>query len=429
MTRPSNRPPARRNGRSASSAAWQRALGWRSRDILRAVALAIALYYVLQLAWRVSPVLLTGFLGVLFGLALASAVDRLEQLRVPRAVGAGGIVLLFLGALYGVGAWVAPTVRAQATELREQLPEAIDRAERWLEARSDGFLGIIVEGGEEEAPAGAPAGGATVPPSTSDPDATEPDPADASTVSLREAASTWLRGAGGYVRPILSTTAAVVTGLLLVTFVAVYYAVEPRTYREGLLLLVPHGGRDRAREVMGATGVVLRRWLVAQLAAMLIVGVVTTGALLLLDVEAAVALGVLAGLLEFVPYAGPIIAAVPAIAMGFLDSPEKALWVAGVYLVIQQLESNILQPILMREGLEVPPILTIVAQGIMALLFGFLGVLVAVPLLAAIVVPVKMLYVQDVMGDDVSVLGVDDDEEDGNDEEDGADGDEKDDGS
>ena len=117
--------------------------------------------------------------------------------------------------------------------------------------------------------------------------------------------------------------------------------------------------------------------------------------------KAAVALGVIAGLLEFVPTVGPIMAAVPAVAMGFLDSPEKALSVGLAYLVIQQLEGHLLIPLLMKEGMDLPPALTIVTQGVMALLFGFLGLMVAVPLLAAVIVPIKLLYVQGVLGDAV----------------------------
>jgi predicted PurR-regulated permease PerM len=112
-----------------------------------------------------------------------------------------------------------------------------------------------------------------------------------------------------------------------------------------------------------------------------------------------VALGVIAGLLEFVPTVGPILAAVPAIAMGFLDSPEKALTVGLAYLVIQQLEGHVLIPMLMKEGMDLPPALTIVAQAVMALLFGFLGLMVAVPLLAVVIVPIKLLYVEGVVGD------------------------------
>ena len=138
--------------------------------------------------------------------------------------------------------------------------------------------------------------------------------------------------------------------------------------------------------------------------------------LLALGVEAAFALGLIAGLLEFIPIAGPIIAAVPAIGMAFLDSPQTALYVTIAYVGIQQLESNVLAPLLMKQALKIPPIVTLVAQGIMALLFGFVGLLVAVPLVAAVIVPVKMLYVRDVVGDDVAVIGEKSDEESDKDE-------------
>jgi predicted PurR-regulated permease PerM len=127
--------------------------------------------------------------------------------------------------------------------------------------------------------------------------------------------------------------------------------------------------------------------------------------LVLLDVKAAIALGILAGLLEFIPYVGPILSAVPAIAMALVDGPDKAVYVALAYIAIQQLEGVVLQPLLMKEGLELPPVITILGQALFALVFGFLGLLLAVPLLASVMIPIKMLYVRDVVGDDVSVPG------------------------
>jgi predicted PurR-regulated permease PerM len=141
-----------------------------------------------------------------------------------------------------------------------------------------------------------------------------------------------------------------------------------------------------------------------------VIGVITTVVLLLLDVEAAFALGLIAGLLEFIPTIGPILSAIPAIGMAFLDSPEKALWVALSYGGIQFLENNLLIPTLMRE-VDLPPALTMMSQALMAIIFGFLGLLVAVPLVAGLLVPIKMLYVEDVVGDEVNVLGDEDDEE------------------
>jgi Predicted permease len=110
-----------------------------------------------------------------------------------------------------------------------------------------------------------------------------------------------------------------------------------------------------------------------------------------LKVRAAVPLGILAGLLEFVPNLGPVLSALPAIAMGFVDSPQKALAVAIAYVGIQFIENHLLIPILMKQGLNLPPALTIVMQSLMALVFGVLGLLVAVPLLAAIVIAVQIL--------------------------------------
>ena len=156
---------------------------------------------------------------------------------------------------------------------------------------------------------------------------------------------------------------------------------------------------------MDATGVTLRRWLVAQLAGMLVIGAITTVVLLLLDVRAAVALGIIAGILEFVPYFGPIASAGAGDRDGVPGRPEKALWVTLAYVAIQQIEGNVLMPFLMKEGLDLPPVLTILGQAALAMVFGFMGLVVAVPLLGAVMVPIKLLYVQDVVGDEVELPG------------------------
>jgi predicted PurR-regulated permease PerM len=158
---------------------------------------------------------------------------------------------------------------------------------------------------------------------------------------------------------------------------------------------------------------VLRKWLVTQVIAMLTLGAVWAVALLALDVKAALALAVIAGFLEFIPTIGPTMAVIPALAMALLDSPQKALAVLGVYLAIQAIEANLLIPMLMKGQIDLPPALTIAAQALMTLGFGFLGLMVAVPLTAAAMVPVKLLYVEDVVGDEVSVLQATDEVEKG----------------
>jgi predicted PurR-regulated permease PerM len=208
-----------------------------------------------------------------------------------------------------------------------------------------------------------------------------------------------VNGVTRFLFPFLSSTLAVVSGFLIIVFLAIYIGAEPEMYRRGIMHLFPHEQRERAGEVLSAIASVLRKWLVTQLIAMVAIGAVSTIVLAVIGVKASFALGVLAGLLEFVPTIGPIMSALPAIAMGFVDSPEKALWVAIAYWGIQFFENHLLIPLLMKGGVNLPPALTILAQALMALVFGFLGLMCAVPLLAATMVAVKMLYVEGVVGD------------------------------
>jgi predicted PurR-regulated permease PerM len=203
----------------------------------------------------------------------------------------------------------------------------------------------------------------------------------------------------------------VVAGLVLIIFLAIYIGAEPTLYHDGLMHLFPHRARAKAGEVLSEMATVLRKWLVTQLIAMAVIGSVTAAAMFALGVKAALALGFIAGVLEFVPTVGPILSAVPALAMGFVDGPEKALAVLAAYWGIQFLENNLLIPFLMRGGMDLPPALTLVAQGLLTLVFGFLGLMVAVPLTAAVLVPIKLLWVRDTIGDDMDVRDDEDDDE------------------
>lgn len=414
--------------RQASSAAGTRHLrepGWRSRDILRAAALVLGLYLTLQLLWRAYPLVLTGFLGVLFGLAVSKGVDRLERFKIPRGLAAALIVFSFYGILFGIGAWSAPTLQQQFGELRQKLPEATDRVDAWLERNRGGLVGQLIEGAPgvgigEAGKTPAETRGAAAParqgaqagarPAQGTPSGQAPaqapnqqDRPEGAPSELRNTLSSQLGALGRYFFQFLSSTLAVIAGLLLITFVTIYIAADPGLYRSGLLHLVPHRARGRTVEVLAAVATVLRKWLLSQLIAMVVIGVVTTITLKLMGVEAALSLGIIAGLLEFIPNLGPLLSAIPAVAMGFLDSPQKALMVAIAYMVIQLLENQLLIPVLMKQGVDLPPVVTILGQAILAVVFGFLGLLVAVPLIAATTVAIKMLYVQDVVGDSVEV--------------------------
>ena len=406
-TRPERRgtvpPPSVGRGRVRHD----RAVGWRSRDIVRTAALVLAMYLLVRLIWFANALFLTVFLGALFAIAVSSGVDRLQRFRIPRGIGAALIVLAFFGLLAAFGAWVTPTLRTQGTELRQKLPEAIDRVESWLRKEQNGMLGIFIG---KPAPTQAPTTNAAAPAVAPRAPATASSPgvraAVDSALAARDTAShgapplqgriqEQFGGVTKFLFPFAKSTLAAVGGLLLVVFLSIYFATDPELYRRGMLALLPPRRRQLAARVMSRVAEVLRKWLVTQLIAMAVIGGVSTIALLILRVKAAFALGLLAGLFEFIPTVGPILSAIPAVAMGFLDSPEKALLIAVVYIGIQFLENHILIPLLMKGGMDLPPALTVITQALLALVFGFLGLMVAVPMLATVMVIVQMLYVDE----------------------------------
>ena len=388
----------------------RRNLGWRSRDILRAAVLVMSVWVMFKLLWFANDLVLVAFIGLLFGLAVSAGVDHLERRHVPRGAGAAFIVISFFAALYGVGAVISPTISEQAGVLKTRLPEAVQQVEEWVRQRQGGIFGALLG----ERPAGGAPGAVDT---TARAGAPAPAQAERDTVGpaapespIRARLAEQLSGATRYLFPFLSSTLSVLAGLAIILFVAIYVAADTNLYHRGLMHLFPHRSRRLAGDILTEIATQLRKWLTTQLIAMAVIGVVSTIVLLILDVKAAFALGLIAGLLEFIPTIGPILSAIPAIAMGFLDSPEKALYVAIAYIAIQQLEGHILIPLLMKGGMDLPPVLTILAQALMALLFGFLGLMVAVPMLAAAMVPVKMLYVERVVGDEV--MSNDDDDDD-----------------
>ncbi len=377
-------------------------MGWRTMDMLRAVSVGIGVYFAFRAIWAASTVLLVVFLGILFGLALSAGVDRfagahLWRWRVPRPVTAAVIVLGLLGSLGVIGAAMYPTLAEQAQEIQRRLPEAVHKVSTWTMAQEGGVVRAIT--GHRALDRASPGPTIPRPVVASGPDRV-PLPGETPDIAARvsEQAAALTRFLFGFV----GSTVEVIVYALLILFVGIYVAADPALYHRGLLHLFPHRARERAGNVFSAIAIVLRKWLVTQAIAMLTIAVAWAVVLSLLGVKAALALAVIAGFLEFVPTIGPTLAVVPAVAMALLDSPQKAASVLVVYLIIQGVESNVLIPMLMKGQIHLAPALTIVAQALMTLAFGFLGLMVAVPLTAALIVPVKLLYVEDVVGDAMS---------------------------
>ena len=381
-----------------------------TRDIVRVLAIVFGFYILVRLLWIAHPIVFLFFLGVLFGLPLAGGADWLEKRRIPRGIGVALILTAFLGLLTAGGVWMAPILRTQSRQLQQQLPEAMDKIDAWLGHRANGALGILFN--QESATDSsriAAAQKAAATDSTQVLTTVRDSAADSAGVAtttvvrhtreddvaaggnLRRELTRQFRGAQHSFLRVLTSTFAISGAFLLVLFIAAYIGVDPALYHGGLLELVPARERDRAALALTRLANVLRRWLVTQLIAMAVIGGVTTLFLFTIHVKAALPLGILAGVMKFIPIVGSIFAAIPAMAMAFIDSPHKALVVAIGYFVIQFVENHVLVPILMKHGVNLPPAMTLGVQALMSLLFGFLGLLVAVPLLAAILTIVRTM--------------------------------------
>jgi predicted PurR-regulated permease PerM len=198
---------------------------------------------------------------------------------------------------------------------------------------------------------------------------------------------------------IFSATFTAITGLGIILIVGIFMAYSPGMYQSGFLHLFPIPLRSRVAEVIAEIGTTLRWWLVGQFISMLVLAITTWIMLSLFGVPMAPVLALLTGLLTFIPYLGPLLALIPILLLAFLQSPLVALYIFILYMVIQNLEANVLMPIIFHRTVQVPPALGVISQILFGSLIGLSGFILAIPLMAVLLQFVKMVYVEDVLGD------------------------------
>lgn len=339
------------------------------RRFLHRVALfdgvAVLFLLVLGAFWYASNVLLLIFACVLFSIFLYDLAARLHRhLHVPRRLALPLVVGMLL-LLFGLGGWLtAPQIARQAGQLASALPDTLERL--FDEMRQIEFLGRLLQ---------------ELPP---------PE-------ELRAKLTSMLPRAGLFFSGILGALG----NALIIVFVGVYFAAQPHIYIDGIVTLIPQRRRQRAREVLDEIRHTLALWLLGKMCSMLVVGTATTVGLMLLDIPLALMLDILAGVLDFIPYLGPIIAGVPAVLIAFAENPTLALYVILLFLAVQIGEAYLLSPLIEERVVSLPPALTILMQVLLGTLFGMAGIALATPLTAVLAVLVSMLYVQDMLGDPV----------------------------
>lgn len=348
---------------------------------LRVALIVLGILVIALALWYGRSVVIIGVLGLIFGLVMSRAVDFLERHGWRRGLATVTIAATVIGSIVGVCWWIGPRVQAQFAELRQRLPEVVSTVERRLDA-----TGIIPDSMQPQTPSKVAAPG-------------EKPQEESSLSSILEGDLGRLIGpATRVVVPVVSTVLEAVSAIIIMLFVAIFFAVSPRTYKRGFVRLFPVARRSRVEEVTSDVGDALGRWMAARLMAMVAVGTITGVALGVIGLESALALGVVAGLLEFVPFFGPVIAAIPAIGIALVDSPEKALATLIAFVVIQQIEGNVLTPLLLQNRVDVPPLLTVLAVPLLTVVVGATSVLIAEPMIAVALVLVRELWVDRLEG-------------------------------
>jgi predicted PurR-regulated permease PerM len=320
------------------------------RRVAIAAATAVGIAVAVVILWRTAGVAMIAFGGVLLAIVLRTLAGVfVRRLHLAESASLALAVALIAAALAAAGWLIGATLATELSGLVQQVPAALDKLRAWLSSQPAGRA-ILESFGDVDglAPAARLAG-------------------------------------------VTITAFGAIAHGLLVLVLGVYLAIDPGQYRRGLLHLLPTRHRFAADRALSAAGSALHRWLRGQLIAMAIVGIATGVGLWALGVPFALSLGLLAGMLEFIAFIGPIAAAVPAILLGFGESPLTALYVALLYLVVQQVEAYVLMPLVQRWAVALPPALAILAVVVLGILIGLPGVLFAVPVVVAAIAIVESL--------------------------------------
>jgi predicted PurR-regulated permease PerM len=336
----------------------------REVEFVRRALILIGLGVLIVLAWKLSDVLLLAFGAILVAVILHAFADVLvEYLYVPKRWGlTTATLIIFIGAAVLMVLFGAH-IRAQLANVTERLPFAIDNFTKEL------GLGEV-------------------------------------TSQLPQMLG--MGPGGGFISRIAGIGGIILGGLadfLLVVIAGLYIAAAPNLYRSGLVKLFPASQRERVKESLDAVARALKLWLVSQLLSMTCVGVVTGLALWFIDLPSPFALGLIAGIVDFIPFVGPIIGALPAILIASTMSATTVLWTIIAFVVIQQIEGNLIFPMIERRVVAVPPALALFAIVAAGVLFGIPGVIFGFPLAVVAFVLVKKLYVRETLGEPTPVPG------------------------
>jgi predicted PurR-regulated permease PerM len=331
---------------------------------LRRLLITLVVIGLAYVVWQLAGILLLLFAAILIAVLLAGLADMLaRRLPVGYRWALSIVILGLLLASAGFLAFFGTQLAGQLDEVIRRAPQAVDATGRYFGV-ADAFARLS-EG-----------------------------------LSSHTSGQLISRAA-----TISYTAVGVLADLVLVLVAAVYLAADPQLYRDGLVKLLPPSQHERSEEALRMTASALRLWFLGQLASMVLVGTLSATAFSLIGVPSALGLGVIAALTNFIPLVGPLLGAIPAVLFSFTAGTETVLWTIAAVFAIQQLEGYVITPMVQRRAVDVPPAVILFAIAGFGVLFGWLGVIFAVPLAVTAMVLIQKLWVRDTLGERTHIPG------------------------
>jgi len=327
----------------------------------------VAFIFSLYILWRIRQLLLLVFAAIVLANALNILVQRFYRSGLKRSFAV--LLSIFLLLTFGVGFYwlIVPPFAEQIQQLVELVPKGINQLNTWSESLKDRIDTELIN---------------------------EYIPSIDELVRQAQPIANRLLG-GGF--SFVSNSLVVLGQVLLVIVLTIMVLADPQPYRRGFIRLFPSFYRRRVDEILSECQTSLQGWLVGILFNMFVIALLSFTGLVLLGIPLALSQAALAGLLTFIPNIGPTLSVVPPIAIALLETPWKAIAVLILYIIIQQVESNLLTPIVMKQQVSLLPAVTLLAQVFFATLFGFVGLFLALPLTVVVQVWFKEVLIKDVL--------------------------------
>jgi len=351
---------------------------------LRNVVLTILIGLGLVFTWQIRGTLMLTFAAVILVVLFTMPVRLLvRRFKLSRFLAIVFSVLGFFVIIGVLGVPILSTIGAQSSALGERVQQGIDELRATVTRETlieqfdflEGLFEVIFPAEEGS------------------------QPSDDVIGQLFSQLTDTLGRLGGTVLPVVGGVANTILSALIIFFLSMYLLAEPDLYVNGIIKLTPKWYRERMLTILRRLDSTLRAWLSVTGVSMIVVALLTGIGLALLDIREWFALGVLAGLLSFIPNFGPVVALVPSVAVAIVEAPDNVIWVVIVIYGVSFFQSQVISPVLASERMNMPAILILLGQIIFGYFFGFLGLMLAVPLSACVAVLVDEVYVKDVLGD------------------------------